>query len=162
MANTLWLLTSIVCLLQKLGESRGTLVVAFDQQDHGGKPAAIRCHMQQFGITQASIQQRHCNSALQAPIDFQIQRIKSMTLTGAPLGRKVTGCFGLQLRFMLNDGWRVLQLLDLHKENCVFRPCLNNRDWLALAWSALWKSDIECQGVGRFSHAQFKCQLFYV
>lgn len=46
---------------------------------------------------------------------------------------------------MINGGWLVLQLLDLHKKSCFSRPSLNTLDWLLLTWNAMWKKGIETQ-----------------
>ena len=98
--------------------------------------------MSQFSVTEDHIKQQNCDQALQSLLEFQIKRTKKMLLEGAPLGQKLTGRFGLQLRIMINGGSRILQLLDLHKENCFSRPRLKKLDWLLLSWYALWKKDV--------------------
>jgi squalene synthase HpnC len=99
--------------------------------------------MQQFGITESHINLKKCDSALQSFIGFQINRTKTLLMEGAPLGLKLNGRFGFQLRIMINGGWRILQLLDLQKENCFSRPRLKQSDWLRVTWNALWRKPLE-------------------
>ena len=98
--------------------------------------------MRQFKVTEDHIKHKKCDPALRSLIDFQINRIKNMMLEGAPLGQTITGRFGLQLRIMINGGWRILQLLDLQKESCFSRPRLRKIDWLQVTWDAILKKPV--------------------
>ncbi len=99
--------------------------------------------MRRFGVTEHHIQHHECDAALRALLESQRARVKTLMLEGALLGKRIKGRFGLQLRIMINGGWRVLQLIDLQKENCFSRPRLQRRDWLWLTWNAVWKTGIE-------------------
>jgi len=95
--------------------------------------------MRQFGVTEEHIKQKKCDPAFRSLLDSQMHRAKTLLKEGAPLGQKLTGRFGLQLRIMINGGWRILQLLDLQKESCFARPRLKKTDWLLVTWNAVWK-----------------------
>lgn len=104
--------------------------------------------MQRLGVNEEHIKCKICDDALRSLIDAQIQHVKKLMLEGAPLGRNLTGRFGFQLRIMINGGWRILQLLDLHKEKCFSRPRLRKIDWLQISWNALMKKNLEIQVIG--------------
>lgn len=98
--------------------------------------------MQRFGVTDKHIKDKTCDQALISLLQYQIKRAKNLLRDGAPLGQKLTGRFGLQLRIMINGGGRVLQLLDLQKENYFSRPRLKKSDWMLVTWYAVWKKPL--------------------
>lgn len=97
--------------------------------------------MHRFGVSETHIAQKRCDDAMQALIDFQIQRTKIMMLQGADLGRRISGRFGLQLRIMINGGLTILYALEKQQKKCFSRPRLTVRDWYLMLWNALWKSN---------------------
>jgi squalene synthase HpnC len=98
--------------------------------------------MQQWGVTESMIQQQQSNNAMRALVNQQLQRAKSMMLAGAPLGKRIPGRFGLQLRMMINGGLQVLKLLENQQENVFSRPRLKTPDWFAIISRALVKKSI--------------------
>ncbi|MBV8047610.1 MAG: squalene synthase HpnC [Paludibacterium sp.] len=69
----------------------------------------------------------------------QIERARKLLHAGAPLGKKLHGRIGLELRLIILGGDRILQKLH-HSGGNVFtaRPVLGTRDWVGMLWRALW------------------------
>ncbi|WP_455203071.1 squalene synthase HpnC [Kaarinaea lacus] len=97
--------------------------------------------MLRFGVSETHIAQKRCDDAMQALIDFQIQRTKIMMHQGLDLGQRISGRFGLQLRIMINGGLTILYALEKQQKNCFSRPRLSAKDWYFMLWNALWKSN---------------------
>ena len=68
----------------------------------------------------------------------QVERARKMLQAGAPLGKKLKGRFGLELRLIVMGGERILQKLHASGGD-VFRqrPVLTKRDWAYMLWRAL-------------------------
>ena len=92
-----------------------------------------RDEMAEYGVTEAQIAERANGTAWQALMMFQIERARSILLTGAPLARRLPGRVGLELRMIVMGGSRVLDKLRASRGD-VFRqrPVLRARDWLAM------------------------------
>ncbi|RXZ45282.1 squalene synthase HpnC [Crenobacter cavernae] len=68
----------------------------------------------------------------------EIERARAMLAAGAPLGKKLKGRIGFELRMIIVGGERILQ--KLHESGGdVFhqRPVLSRRDWGYMVWRAL-------------------------
>ncbi|WP_028535740.1 squalene synthase HpnC [Paludibacterium yongneupense] len=68
----------------------------------------------------------------------QIERARRMLQGGAPLGKRLHGRIGLELRLVILGGERILQ--KLHRSGGDVwnaRPVLTWRDWLYMLWRAL-------------------------
>ena len=98
--------------------------------------------MRHWGATEKMIEQQQTNDAMRALVQQQLQRAKSMMLSGAPLGNAIADRFGLQLRMMINGGLRTLKLLEHQQENVFSRPRLKHTDWFAIAYYAVLKKPI--------------------
>ncbi|WP_455209260.1 squalene synthase HpnC [Kaarinaea lacus] len=98
--------------------------------------------MQQCGVNETMIKQQHTTDAMRALVKQQIRRAKSMMISGAPLGRRIPGRFGLQLRMMINGGLQILKLLENQQENVFSRPRLRSIDWLKITSFAMIKKSI--------------------
>jgi phytoene synthase len=97
-----------------------------------------RDEMARFGVSEAHIAQARCDDAWRALIGFQIERTRSMLLAGAPLGRRLPGRVGLEIRLTVHGGLRVLDRLaaadaDMFRR----RPRLRWFDWPLLLGRAL-------------------------
>jgi len=94
--------------------------------------------MARFGVSEAHIAGRRCDDAWRALLEFQVGRTREMFLGGAPLGRRLPGRIGLEIRATVQGGLRVLDKLGAARFD-VFRrrPVLKWYDWPLLLWRAL-------------------------
>ena len=97
-----------------------------------------RDEMQRFGVDERQIAEAHCDGAWRALIAFQIERTRAMLLAGAPLGRRLPGRIGLEIRLTVQGGLRILDKLaaagaDMFRQ----RPVLRAFDWPLLLARAL-------------------------
>ena len=94
--------------------------------------------MARFGIGIEDLQRQSCATPMLALIDHQLQRIRTMLEQGAPLGRQLTGRFGLEIRLIIEAAFTVLDKLQSHHGNPWARPRLKRRDHLSIAGRALF------------------------
>jgi squalene synthase HpnC len=89
--------------------------------------------MAEYGVHEAQIANREANDAWRALMLFQIERTQAMMQLGAPLGQRLPGRIGLELRMIIAGGSRILQKLRA-SEGDVFRsrPVLGPRDWISM------------------------------
>ena len=66
----------------------------------------------------------------------QYQRANKLLNAGAPLGKKLKGRFGFEIRLITAGGSRILQKLDA-QDDVFSRPRLGLHDWLWMFWKAL-------------------------
>ena len=98
--------------------------------------------LQRFGITHADLQRFKDGEALTpkwiALMHFQITRARALMLEGAPLARVLKGRIGLELRFVVQGGLRILEKIEAVDYD-VFRrrPLLKAWDWVLLLWRAV-------------------------
>lgn len=87
--------------------------------------------MAEYGVSETQIANREANEAWRALMLFQIERTRAMMQTGAPLGRRLPGRIGLELRMIVAGGSRILEKLRAC-EGDVFRnrPVLRPLDWI--------------------------------
>lgn len=91
-----------------------------------------------FGVEEAHIAQHKVTPGWRNLMRFQIDRARSMLLSGAPLGRSLGGRIGLELRMIVAGGARILAKLEA-VDGDVFtrRPTLSALDWLRMGAHAL-------------------------
>lgn len=97
-----------------------------------------RDEMARFGVDETQIAQARCDGAWRALIGFQIERSRALLLAGAPLGRRLPGRIGLEIRLTVQGGLRILDKLaaagaDMFRR----RPVLRALDWPLLLARAL-------------------------
>lgn len=97
-----------------------------------------RDEMARFGVDEAQIAQARVDGAWRALIAFQIERSRALLLAGAPLGRRLPGRIGLEIRLTVQGGLRILDKLaaagaDMFRQ----RPVLRGFDWPLLLARAL-------------------------
>jgi hypothetical protein len=63
-------------------------------------------------------------------------------LAGAPLGNKLPGRIGLELRMIIQGGMRILRKLEKNGGNVFLRPRLKKSDYLGIFWNALLKKPL--------------------
>jgi squalene synthase HpnC len=91
-----------------------------------------------FGVSEAQIAAGLCDAKWRELMTFQIDRSRSMMETGAPLGRMLTGRFGMEIRITIRGGLAILDKLEA--ANCDMfrhRPVLRWHDWPFLLMRAL-------------------------
>jgi squalene synthase HpnC len=95
--------------------------------------------MAEYGVTEAQIAGRANGTAWQALMMFQIERARSLLLTGAPLARRLRGRVGLELRMIVMGGSRILDKLRASRGD-VFRhrPVLQPYDWLTMLFRSFF------------------------
>jgi len=94
--------------------------------------------MARCGVTERHIAERRCDAAWLALIGLQIGRARAMLESGAPLGRRLPGRIGLEIRATVQGGLRVLEKLaaagcDMFRR----RPVLEWYDWPLIVARAL-------------------------
>ena len=98
--------------------------------------------MRKYQINEAALQNRISNTAMQNLIQLQIQRAKALLLAGTPLGNKLAGRIGMELRMIIQGGMHILQKLENNGGNVFLRPRLKKSDYLDIFWNALLKKPL--------------------
>ncbi|MDQ2823766.1 MAG: squalene synthase HpnC [Pseudomonadota bacterium] len=94
--------------------------------------------MQKFGVTEAMIAAQDAGPAFQALMQFEVQRARTLMLSGAPLAKRLPGRIGWELRGMIQGGLRICARLDqVHYDVFRQRPKLGKWDWIAIGIAAL-------------------------
>jgi phytoene synthase len=91
-----------------------------------------------FGVTEAQIAAARCDDRWRALMRFEVERARALMLAGAPLGRRLPGRIGLEIRAIVAGGLRILDRIEAVNYD-VFRrrPVLEKSDWLRILWRAL-------------------------
>lgn len=94
--------------------------------------------MSAYGLTEADIAARNFSPNWSTLMQFQCRRARTLLENGRPLTRALPGRIGLELRFIVAGGSRILDKIDAASGD-VFRhrPVMTRWDWLALAPGAL-------------------------
>jgi squalene synthase HpnC len=105
--------------------------VAIDWQK--GRVYLPQDELARFGIKEEQIAEGRWDAAWAAMMDFQIDRTRAMMASGSPLVHELPGRIGLELRFIVASGFRVLDKLQRVRGD-VFRrrPVIGKRDWPAI------------------------------
>jgi phytoene/squalene synthetase len=70
-------------------------------------------------------------------LDMQIARARRMLLSGAPLGKRLKGRLGAEVRATVQGGLYILDALA-RRDDPFTRPRLRRGDWLRIIWWALF------------------------
>jgi len=89
------------------------------------------------GVSEAHLAERRSDAALRKLLDLQIERTRRLLLSGAPLGARLTGRLGLEIRATIRGGLKVLDALA-RRDDLFARPRLRRRDWLSILLRALF------------------------
>jgi len=94
--------------------------------------------MQAHGVTEAHLAAARCDDTWRALLAFQVRRTRELMLAGAPLGRRLPGRIGLEIRATVQGGLRILEKIERVGFD-VFRrrPVLRWFDWPLVAARAL-------------------------
>ncbi len=92
-----------------------------------------------FGISESQIAERRCTPEWTALLDFQIERSRTLMLSGAPLVHELPGRLGWEIRLTVQGGLRILERIQ-HVRGDIFRqrPMLGPVDWLRMGGRALF------------------------
>ena len=90
------------------------------------------------GVTERHIAEQRCDAAWRELLGMQVGRARAMLEAGAPLGRRLPGRIGLEIRTTVQGGLRILEKLaatgyDMFRH----RPVLRWYDWPLLLARAL-------------------------
>jgi len=89
------------------------------------------------GVTTEQLAARRSDAALRTLLDAQMERARHLLLSGTPLGRRLKGRLGLEIRATVQGGLAVLDALA-RREDLFARPRLRRRDWLGILWRAMF------------------------
>ena len=98
--------------------------------------------LQRFGVTEEMIlppaNELKAEPELRALLAFQVARARTLMLSGAPLGWRLPGRMGLEIRAIVAGGLRILDKIEAADFD-VFtrRPALKTLDWPLLLWNSL-------------------------
>jgi squalene synthase HpnC len=95
-----------------------------------------RDELRRFGVEESQLGRRENSPALQQLVRFQAQRAMQLLHSGAPLGRRLGGRAGFELRMIILGGNRILQYVQ-RGQDPFSRPRLGRRDRLRMVWGAL-------------------------
>lgn len=98
-----------------------------------------RDEMQEYGVGPEHFRDRRNDAALQKLLLLQYRRSRELMLAGAPLGRRLHGRFGWEIRLIVAGGLRVLERLETNLATAPFsRPRLRRSDWPVILWRSLF------------------------
>lgn len=95
--------------------------------------------LEHFGVTEAQIAEGRTDGGWQDLVRFECQRARAMMRSGAPLGTRLPGRMGLEIRAICAGGLRILERIE-EVDGDVFarRPKLNRGDWARILWKAFF------------------------
>lgn len=91
-----------------------------------------------FDVSEAQIASGRMDGRMRDLLAFQVARTQALLYEGKPLGRRLPGRIGLEIRTIVAAGDRVLKKIEAVNYD-VFnaRPKLTGRDWPGILWRAL-------------------------
>jgi squalene synthase HpnC len=94
--------------------------------------------LKRFGVTEETIANAEVNAAWKALMQEQVTACRALLHFGQPLGRRLPGRIGLELRLIVQGGLRILEKIE-HVDFDVFhrRPTLGALDWALMLARAL-------------------------
>jgi len=94
--------------------------------------------MARHHVTEQHLLEKRCDASWRALMRFQVDRSRTLLLSGEPLGRALPGRVGLEIRATIQGGLRILQKIE-HVDYDVFRrrPALRGLDWPLLLCKAV-------------------------
>lgn len=86
--------------------------------------------MTRFGVDEAQLADARCDDNWRALLGFQVERTRAMLRAGSPLGRRLPGRIGLEIRTTVQGGLRILDKLEAADFDMFRRrPVLRWYDW---------------------------------
>lgn len=93
--------------------------------------------LNKYDISERHFAARSTEPAMVELFRFQLRRARDMMENGAPLGRRLSGRFALEIRFIIEGGMAVLERLEQCSNTPFSRPRLRKRDGVRALWRAL-------------------------
>jgi squalene synthase HpnC len=94
--------------------------------------------MQRFNVADDSIMRRTTSTDFSNLMRFQVGRARDLMLSGAPLGWRLPGRIGLEIRAIVAGGLRILDKIEaVDYDVFTRRPTLKAIDWPAIFWHTL-------------------------
>jgi squalene synthase HpnC len=93
--------------------------------------------MQHYGVDEQHLRDQISDTAMQQLMLLQVERAQQLLHSGAPLGNRLKGRAGLEMRMIIQGGMRILHHLQNCQDNLFARPRLHRRDWLWIMWHAI-------------------------
>jgi squalene synthase HpnC len=93
--------------------------------------------MRQYGVGSEHFAVRSGEKEMIKLFRFQVARAQEMMQQGAPLGKRLKGRFGLEIRLIIEGGLAVIGRLEQSSATPFARPRLRHSDWLRAVWRAL-------------------------
>ena len=92
----------------------------------------------QHGVGERHFAERVCDAAWRRLMEFQVRRSRDLMLSAAPLGRRLPGRLGLEIRATVQGGLRILEKLERANYDMFrHRPALRWFDWPLLLAKSL-------------------------
>jgi squalene synthase HpnC len=108
------------------------------QKGANGRIYLPQDEMQGFNIPDDSILRRTASTDFLALMRFQVDRARTLMLAGAPLGWRLPGRIGLEIRAIIAGGLRILDKIEaVDYDVFARRPTLKASDWPGILWHAL-------------------------
>ncbi len=123
-----------ICSALQLINFYQDLAQDFDENDRIYIPED---EMAAAGVGEAHFRDRVSDAATRGLMGQQVARARAMMLEGAPLGSRLPGRFGLEIRLIVQGGLGVLDRLA-GLDNVFARPRLRRRDYLRFLFNALF------------------------
>jgi squalene synthase HpnC len=105
--------------------------------DENGRIYIPQDEMQAYGVDESHFARRSGEKEMVALFLFQVARAKEMMQRGKPLGRRLRGRFGLEIRLIIEGGLAVVERLEQCANSPFSRPRLRRHDWLRAVLRAL-------------------------
>jgi len=91
----------------------------------------------QFNVDETRIAQDIVNDAWRKLMKFQIDRARTLMISGKPLGSILTGRIGLEMRMIIAGGLRILDKLERAQYDMFrHRPVLKPFDWVIMLFNS--------------------------
>ena len=93
--------------------------------------------MARFGVTETHLKEGRVDDAWRNLMRFEVNRARTMMLSGASLATRLPGRIGWELRLVVQGGLRILERIEAVDYD-VFRqrPTLGPLDWVCMGWRA--------------------------
>jgi squalene synthase HpnC len=116
--------------------------IAIDFDKNEGKRRIYLCQdeLMQAGIQESDIAQKVVDAKWQALMQMNVNRAMQLLQQGKPLGKRLPGRLGFELRMIVAGGERIIHKLHACDGDIFYhRPQLNKWDWVIILLKALFK-----------------------
>ena len=94
--------------------------------------------MARFGVSDEDVLRRVASADFQNLLRFQVERARTLMLSGASLGWDLPGRIGLEIRAIVAGGLRILDKIEaVDYDVFTRRPMLQAPDWPLILWRSL-------------------------